>query len=168
MKKIDTVLDKIENTLCTVLACIMAVSVLIQVVNRNTFQIPLSWCEELARYCMVWLIFVGISAGVKKGSHIGVDALVNVLPDKAKRVIKVAVHCLVTGLYAYLTVLAIQITAGIRETGQVSPAMQVPMYIIYAGMIVGLLMSTLRSVQVTADVIRGKQTEADDGVIEFD
>ncbi len=168
MKKLDFVLDKIEDILCTVFACVMAVSVLIQVVNRNTFQIPLSWCEELARYCMVWLIFVGISAGVKKGSHIGVDALVNTLPEKASRVIRIVVNCMVTILYAYLTVLAVQITLGIRETGQVSPAMQVPMYIVYAGLIVGLLMSTLRSIQVTSDVIRKKHTEADDGVLEFD
>lgn len=168
MKKLDVILDKIEDILCTVFACVMAVSVLIQVVNRNTFQIPLSWCEELARYCMVWLIFIGISAGVKKGSHIGVDALVNALPENVRRVIKIVVNCLVTALYAYLTVLAVQITAGIRETGQVSPAMQVPMYIIYAGLIVGLLMSTLRSIYVTAGVISGKHTVADDSVIDFD
>lgn len=50
-----------------------------------------------------------------------------------------------------------EITLGIRETGQVSPAMQIPMYLIYAGLIVGLAMSTLRSLQITLDVIR--QTE---------
>lgn len=89
MKKLDFILDKIEQILCTVLATVMAVSILIQVINRNTVQLPLVWCEELARYCMVWLIFVGISAGVKKGSHIGVDALVNILPAGVKRVVNI-------------------------------------------------------------------------------
>lgn len=157
MKKLDFILDKIEQILCTVLATVMAVSILIQVINRNTVQLPLVWCEELARYCMVWLIFVGISAGVKKGSHIGVDALVNILPAGVKRVVNIFTNVLVTGLYGYLTFLSVEITLGIRETGQVSPAMQIPMYLIYAGLIVGLAMSTLRSLQITLDVIR--QTE---------
>ena len=146
-----------NRSFCTVLATVMAVSILIQVINRNTVQLPLVWCEELARYCMVWLIFVGISAGVKKGSHIGVDALVNILPAGVKRVVNIFTNVLVTGLYGYLTFLSVEITLGIRETGQVSPAMQIPMYLIYAGLIVGLAMSTLRSLQITLDVIR--QTE---------
>lgn len=167
MKKLDLILDKIEDILCTLFACVMAVSVLIQVVNRNTVQIPIIWCEELARYCMVWLIFIGISAGVKKGSHIGVDALVNLLPEKVRRTVKIAVSCLVTVLYGYLTVLSVEITAGIRETGQVSPAMQIPMYIVYSGLIVGMFMSTLRSVQVTADMISGKRISKDSNSLEF-
>lgn len=154
MKKLDFVLDKIEEILCTVLACVMAVSILIQVINRNTVQLPLVWCEELARYCMVWLIFVGISAGVKKGVHIGVDALVNILPKNIRKIVNVVTNVLVTGLYGYLTLLSAEITLGIRETGQVSPAMQIPMYLIYGGLIVGMLMSTIRSVQVTMNALK--------------
>ena len=154
MKKLDFVLDKIEEILCTVLACVMAVSILIQVINRNTVQLPLVWCEELARYCMVWLIFVGISAGVKKGAHIGVDALVNILPKNIRKIVNVVTNVLVTGLYGYLTLLSAEITLGIRETGQVSPAMQIPMYLIYGGLIVGMLMSTIRSVQVTMNALK--------------
>ena len=154
MKKLDVVLDRIEEILCTALAIVMAVSILIQVINRNTVKMPIVWCEELARYCMVWLIFVGISAGVKKGSHIGVDVLVNLLPAAMKRGVKIFTNVLVTGLYGYLTYLSVDITLGIRETGQVSPAMQIPMYLIYAGLIVGLFMSTLRALQVTVDLIQ--------------
>ena len=128
---------------------------------------PITWCEELARYCMVWLIFVGISAGVKKGSHIGVDALVNVFPAKVQRVIRIIVNIMVTVLFGYLTVLAAQITMGIKETGQVSAAMQVPMYLIYAGLIVGLFMSTLRSVQVTLGIISGKEVTEDNPMGDF-
>ena len=167
MKKLDFVLDKIEDILCTFFACVMAVSILIQVINRNTVQMPITWCEELARYCMVWLIFVGISAGVKKGSHIGVDALVNVFPAKVQRVIRIIVNIMVTVLFGYLTVLAAQITMGIKETGQVSAAMQVPMYLIYAGLIVGLFMSTLRSVQVTLGIISGKEVTEDNPMGDF-
>ena len=58
--------------------------------------------------------------------------------------------------------LSVQITLGIRETHQVSPAMQVPMYIVYAGLIVGMLFSTLRSIQVTVDCISHKELQNPD------
>jgi len=134
----------------------MAVAILVQVINRNTLELPFTWGEELARYCMVWLTFIGISAGVKQGSHIGVDAVVNVLPDGIRKWLRVVTNVIVTGLYFYMTILSIQITLGIRETKQVSPAMQVPMYIVYSGLIVGMLLSTLRSVQVTIGSIAGE------------
>ena len=162
MKRLDSLLDKIEGTLCTLFACVMAVAILFQVINRNTLQLPFTWGAELARYCMVWLMFIGISVGVKKGAHIGVDALVNLLPAKIRRMIQVVSNLLVTVIYLYLTVLSVQITLGIRETHQVSPAMQVPMYIVYAGLIVGMLFSTLRSIQVTVDCISHKELQNPD------
>ncbi len=155
MKKLDSILDRIEEILCTLFVMVMAFAILIQVINRNTVQLPFTWGEELARYCMVWLTFIGISAGVKQGSHIGVDALVNVLPAGVRKGLRILTSILVTGLYLYMTILSVEITLGIRETGQVSPAMQAPMYIVYAGLIVGMFLSTLRSIQVTAGVIFG-------------
>lgn len=156
MKKLDFILDKIEEILCTLFASVMAVTILIQVINRNTLELPFTWGEELARYCMVWLTCIGISAGVKQGSHIGVDALVNTLPNGVRKGLRVVTNVIVTGLYLYMTILSVNITLGIRETKQVSPAMQVPMYIVYSGLIAGMLLSTLRSVQVTAASITAK------------
>lgn len=161
MKKLDSILDKIEELLCTLFVMVMAFAILIQVINRNTVQLPFTWGEELARYCMVWLTFIGISAGVKQGSHIGVDALVNMLPAGVRRGFRILTSLLVTGIYLYMTILSVEITLGIRETRQVSPAMQVPMYIVYAGLIAGMFLSTLRSVQVTAKVMTGG-TKADE------
>lgn len=155
MKKLDFILDRIEEILCTLFVMVMALAILVQVINRNTVQLPFTWGEELARYCMVWLTFIGISAGVKQGSHIGVDALMNVLPAGIQKGFRILTSLLVTGLYLYMTILSAEITLGIYETRQVSPAMQVPMYVIYAGLIVGMFMSTLRSLQVTAGVLLG-------------
>ncbi len=149
MKKLDGLLDKIEEVLLTLFSSVMAISILIQVINRNTVKLPFSWGEELARYCMVWVTFIGISAGVKLGAHIGVDALVNILPGKIKKGVKLISNVLVTVIYIYLTKLSVEITLGIKDTRQVSPAMQIPMYIIYTGLIVGMVLSSLRSIQIT-------------------
>lgn len=162
MKTLDSVLDKFEGFMCTVLASVMAVSILVQVINRNTVQASLPWCEELARYCMVWLTMIGISAGVKKGSHIGVDAVVNAMPAGVQRFIRILSSCFVTFMYVVLAILSIMITVGIKETGQVSAAMQVPMYLIYAAMIVGFFMSALRSLMKNIELIKGAPSTDDE------
>ena len=107
MKKLDSILDKIEEILCTLFVMVMAFAILIQVINRNTVQLSFTWGEELARYCMVWLTFIGISAGVKQGSHIGVDALLNALPANVQKGFRIVVSLIVTGLYLYMTVLSV-------------------------------------------------------------
>lgn len=167
MKKLDFILDKIEDILFTLFAAIMAFAILIQVINRNTIQIPFTWGEELARYCMIWLTFIGISAGVKKGSHIGVDAIINALPKNIQKILRIIIDVIVTCIYFYLTVLSIQITLGIRETKQVSPAMQVPMFIIYSALIVGMLFSTLRSIKITAEHISDKTKSESNNIDEY-
>jgi len=154
VKKLDFIMDKIEEILCTLFISVMAVAILVQVINRNTLELPFTWGEELARYCMVWLTCIGISTGVRQGSHIGVDALVNVLPAGVRKWLRVVTNIIVTVLYLYMTILSVEITLGIRETKQVSPAMQIPMYIIYSGLIVGMLLSTVRSIQVTIESVR--------------
>ncbi len=163
VKKLDFLMDKVEEILCTLFLAVMAVAILVQVINRNTLELPFTWGEELARYCMVWLTCIGISAGVKQGSHIGVDALVDMLPAGAKKWLRVVTNVIVTGIYFYMMILSVEITLGIRETRQVSPAMQIPMYIIYSGLIVGMLLSTVRSIQVTIESVRMKPETHSDG-----
>jgi len=47
----------------------------LQNISRFVLRDSLSWSEELARYLMVWATFIGASIGVKRGSHVGVEAL---------------------------------------------------------------------------------------------
>lgn len=156
MKKLDSIMDHIEGFLCTLFATVMAFAILFQVLNRNFFNLPYTWGEELARYCMVWAVFIGISAGIKSGAHIGVDVLLNALSEKARKAVKTFAMILTTVIYAYLFVLSVQITLGIHQTGQLSAAMKLPMYIVYCALVVGMLFSTVRSAMVTYDYIAGK------------
>jgi len=56
-----------------------------QVVSRYVFLSPLPWSEELARYCFVWIVFLGATLGLERGVHIGVDILTTLLPSSVQR-----------------------------------------------------------------------------------
>ena len=45
----------------------------------------ISWGEELTRYAIVWMSFVGAGMGIRKGAHICVDLLIVFLPERWKK-----------------------------------------------------------------------------------
>ena len=89
--------DRVEEGLIAFLLTVMTLISFMQVVARYAFNYSFVWALELVTYLFAWLIFLGISYGVRIGSHIGVDALVRTLaPAKARAVAVVAtVLCMV-------------------------------------------------------------------------
>ena len=51
------------------LVCLVAL-VLLQVFSRYLFETPLSWTEELARYAMIWLVFIAAAQITSGDGHI--------------------------------------------------------------------------------------------------
>jgi TRAP-type C4-dicarboxylate transport system permease small subunit len=62
--------------LLTFLIAILIVPVTMQIVARYTDMIPnYIWTEEMARFCLIWIIMLGASVAVRDGTHFDVDVL---------------------------------------------------------------------------------------------
>jgi TRAP-type C4-dicarboxylate transport system permease small subunit len=63
-------------------ACLIAIAVIInlQIFRRYFLNDPYIWPEEVIRITMIWLSFVGAGIGFRRGAHITVDTLVQMLP----------------------------------------------------------------------------------------
>jgi C4-dicarboxylate transporter, DctQ subunit len=90
-------LDRLEEGVIAFLLTVMTLIAFVQVVARYVFNYSFVWALELVTFLFAWLIFLGVSYGVRVGSHIGVDALVKTLPPaKARAVAIVAtILCLI-------------------------------------------------------------------------
>lgn len=58
--------------------------VLLQVFTRYVLNDSLGWTEEIARYLLIGVTFVGSVMAMRKGSHIAVEALLKYLPPRAR------------------------------------------------------------------------------------
>ena len=67
------------------ISIVMVCVTLAQVIFRYVIAAPLPWSEELARYCFVWIVFLGGALGLARGIHLGVDLLVNAFPPGMRR-----------------------------------------------------------------------------------
>ena len=65
-----------------VLLAAMTLLVGVQIAGRFVFGYSIFWSDELARFLLVWISFLGISIGARRASHPGVDSLVRALPAR--------------------------------------------------------------------------------------
>lgn len=93
-------LERFEEGLIALLLAGMTLLTFVQVIARYVFNYSFVWALEVVGVMFAWLIFIGMSYGVRVGAHIGVDALVKVLRPKAARTVSVvaAALCLVYAL----------------------------------------------------------------------
>lgn len=84
MKKILSFLQQVENGIMVVTFTIMVLTSFAQVVNRNFFKLPISWFEEAAVYCMIYMVLIGTEIGLRDGTQIAVTALVDKLKGRGK------------------------------------------------------------------------------------
>ena len=112
-----------------VISIVMICVTLAQVIFRYVIAAPLPWSEELARYCFVWIVFLGGAVGLSRGIHLGVDLFVNMLPGKAQRGLDMLTSILI-GAFA-VTVIYASVPVLKMNMFQRSPALGAQMSWIY-------------------------------------
>ena len=148
MKKILKFLnDYLEETICIILMSVMTIIIFIQVIMRYVMHNSLSWSEELARYCFVWLIYIGVAYGCKLMKHIEIDAALKLFPEKVRPYITIVGELLVLAFAAYIVVTGVELTYKQWLFGKVSPALGVPLQYINAAPVVGFGLVVIRQIQ---------------------
>jgi len=79
--------DKIEETLISVILGIMALITFANVIARFVFNSNILWALELTVFLFAWLVLLGASYAVKTRSHLGVDAILNIVSPPARRIL---------------------------------------------------------------------------------
>jgi C4-dicarboxylate transporter DctQ subunit len=142
--KLDKIMTSIEKFVVAICLALMTCIVFYGVVNRFILKHSLQWSEELSRYLTIWATYVGASLGVRWGSHIGVEAFVNLLPKKVRSYVNLISYFSCLAFSAFVTVTGFQFTDKLLMTKQLSPAMRIPMAWAYAAVPVGALFMCIR------------------------
>ncbi|MDV2582195.1 TRAP transporter small permease [Alkalibacillus haloalkaliphilus] len=143
LKKIE---QHIEEWLLVAFGSVMTTVIFIQVIMREMGS-SLSWSEELGRYCFIWLVYIGISYGVKKQRHIKVDVLLILLKDKWKVVLSLFANVLFFIFAALVVYYGTDISMNLLQLGQRSPALQVEMGLVYLAAPIGMGLTMIRLAQ---------------------
>src|SRR6266513_2182724 len=136
-------LDHLEEWLIAFLMGAATLVIFVAVVHRYAagiaipgvqdflIRIDLSWAQELCIYMFVWMAKFGAAYGVRTGIHVGVDVLINRLDDKPRRafiLFGLLAGALFTGIVGSV---GAKFVWEIAHTDQVSPDLELPMWIVF-------------------------------------
>ncbi|UQZ88593.1 hypothetical protein C4J81_04980 [Deltaproteobacteria bacterium Smac51] len=171
-------LEKLETALVTVALIGMTIAVFLQVLFRfaggldfyfeakgfeegflrsitgwfyYTSLSILTWTEELARYFMVWTVFVGAALGARLSVHVGIEAVVNLFPAKITRAAYLIAGVISMVFCFFVCYFGFNMVSHIGEMGQISPAMEIPMTWVYAAVPVGCFLMAVHFMQAAIE-----------------
>lgn len=149
--------EKLEEGLLALFLALMTVVTFAQVIARYVFNYSFVWALELSIFLFGALIFLGISYGVRVNAHIGVDALVRVLPNKAARVAAV-VACTLCLVYACIVLYGSWVyVERIYTIGIFAQDIPIPQWVPRTVMPLGFGLLLIRFLILMADILRGRR-----------
>ena len=117
--------DQILGYALVIMLAVMTLDVLWGVFTRYVMSNQASWSEELARFLLIWIGILGAAYASGQRMHLSIDLLEN----KPVKLIAVLVILFALGVLVVGGTRLVLLTA---ELGQTSPALGIPMSIIYS------------------------------------
>ncbi|WP_438318193.1 TRAP transporter small permease [Sporosarcina sp. FA9] len=116
--------------LLNVIMAVLTLSVFAQVIFRFVIRQPLSWTEELAIYCLVWLTFLGAAYAMSLKAHIGVEFFTDLFPLKIRQLLFILAT---VASIAFYLIMVIQGYDLVRQSlTQLTPVLRLPMGYVYS------------------------------------
>ena len=138
----------------------MGIVVFLQFFSRYILNDSAAWTEEIARYLLMWVTFIGASVVMRRGTNIAVEVLMHMLPEGPQRLLRFIIDIVVVGFVALLCYFSILITErmGIQRMTVIDWSMS----LVYAGISFGCFLMLWRAVQnFIANARRGWRPDPD-------
>lgn len=160
--RISTVAKSLDRFLAVCEAAILSTSILAMaainianVAGRNLFDYSLTFTAELNRLLIVIITFAGIGYAARSGRHIRMTALSERVHGLAGRVLETLTLAGTGALLLWLAWLALGYVERTAMAGSVTPALRLPLYLIYAIVPLGLAVGGIRFLLLAAKPLRG-------------
>lgn len=118
---------------------------------RSVFKainaLKMTWAQEACIYLFVWMAKFGAAYGVRTGIHVGVDILAERLQGTARRTITTIAMSGGVIFTAIITWIGTDFVWHVRQGGQISPDLEMPMWIIYLAVPLGSALMCFRFLQ---------------------
>ena len=149
-------LKRLDEWLIAALLAAMTLLTFVQVVMRYVFNSGFTWAVELTSVMFAFMIFIGISYGVRVSAHIGVDALVKLLPPGLRRATSI-LAVLLCLLYAGIVIFgSYSYVMKMKQFGIELEDMPIPIWMVRAVLPVGYVLLALRFLPVLFNLVTGK------------
>lgn len=158
VNKPDSGLRKAEETVVAFSIIAITIITFINVMLRFFAERSWTWAEELSRYIMVWMTFVGASLCVRDSVHVTMDIVLTKIPNKYKKPLLYLIYSGSAIIALYIAYLGYNIMMKVKFSGQVSSAMEfLPIWLVYLAVPVGGILMAKNYIHLLILNIRSKE-----------
>ena len=157
LKGIVLNLDAIITCL-TLSACTILVNA--NIFTRYLFSTPIYWAEEVATSLFIWTVFIGSAYAYRTKAHLGVDILVKLLPEKAKKAVVLIIHVIEIAVLLMLTYVAAQYV--MNSWHRVTDVLMMPRWYFSIAVPIGFGWSLLYAIYFFILDLTGKEEKSHD------
>ncbi len=143
---IDKFIGKAEMCVLGWGIIIMAVNTIANVFGRYLFSQSIYFTEELNEFLIVIITFMGLGYVTRKGRHIRMSALYDLLSVRYKKLLMIVIASLTAMAMFTLAWYALEYVAKLASRGRVTPALQFPLYLTYIWVVLGFAVTGIQYV----------------------
>ncbi|MDM0045172.1 TRAP transporter small permease [Variovorax dokdonensis] len=136
-----------EGWIALALFWMLGLTVFYQFITRYVMNDSAAWTEEVARYMLIGVVFVGAAIGVSKNNQIQVDFFYRHMPAAMGRWLSRVVDVLRIGFFGAAVIMTAQMMAKVGNTSRMT-IIDAPMNLVYGLCLFGFAAMTFRSIQV--------------------
>lgn len=138
MRGLERAFVAANKWLVITLLAAMAGIVFANVALRYTTNFSIVWAEEVARYLMIWMTFLGAGLVLRFGGHVAITNLHDAIGPAGSRGLRAVILVVLFAFFAFMVWVGYGYAERMRF--QVTPATRIPFSAIYAAIPVGFIM----------------------------
>ncbi len=135
-------LNKILEILLGIVVAVMVAGCLWQVCTRFVLNSPSKYTEELLRYLLIWMTMLGVPYAYGKDSHLSINLVTRSFSEKGMLMTKIGIEILILFLSVFVMIAGGWIVT-MNSSGQISPALHMPMELYYLCVPIGGVMMVI-------------------------
>lgn len=141
----------------------LVITPLAQITMRGIFNVPMAGAEEMARYFLICLTFLGASYVTEQGGQIRMEEFQGLIPARARWILQMAIELAGAALFLVLFVAGV---VTIRNNLQNQTAvMELPFWLFMAPLAVGSLLLSMETLMTLVHTWRRRRPEAKQTVL---
>lgn len=152
LRRLERAFVWVNQALITVMMMVMATLVFTNVVTRYGFGFSLNWSEELSRYLMVWVAYLGAGLAMREGRHVAIEYVQGLLPRRWAPYARGFVGLLILAFLVALALLGTQLSQFAWR--QRTPVLGLPQGAVYLAIPIGAVLFGLHLILVAKDYVR--------------
>ena len=143
--------------MCLALLAALIVTPLAQIVMRGIFNVPMAGAEELARYFLITLTFIGASYVTEQGGQIRMEEMQAVVPPRPRWILQLGIE--LSGIAMFGVLATAGIITVLNNLDNQTATLEMPFWFFMGPLVVGSLLLVIETVASFAHTWKRRRPE---------